>query len=135
MKSSILTLIAFSGFAALLSSCQTTGSSSSGSPSGPYISVSSPQQGAAVSTGFAVTGVSRTFESNVQWKLAGQNGAVLARGYTRGGGVDGPAPFRFTVNFHTAKAQSGSLTVYEEDVSDGEGKAPPKVVIPLKLKP
>lgn len=134
MKTSILTLIVFSGFAALLSSCQTTGPSS-GSPDGPYISVSSPKPGATVSRGFAVTGVSRTFESNVQWNLAGQNGAVLARGHSRGGGVDGAAPFRFTVHFNTAKAQSGSLTVYEEDASDGEGNGLPKVVIPLELKP
>lgn len=134
MKTPLLTLITFTAFAALLSSCQTTGTSS-GSPSGPYISVNSPSPGATVSSPLVVSGVSRTFEANVQWKLSKENGVVIKRGYTSGGGVDGPGPFKFTVHYNVSKAQKGTLSVYEEDMSDGEGKAPPKVVIPLKLKP
>ena len=134
MKTPLLSLITFTAIAALFSSCQTTGTSS-GSPSGPYISVSSPSPGSSVSSPFSVTGVSRTFEANAQWKLSDQNGVVIKRGYTSGGGVDGPASFNFTVHYNVTKAQKGTLAVYEEDMSDGEGKAPPKVVIPLKLKP
>jgi len=100
-----------------------------------FVMTTSPRAGDRVATGFSVTGCSRTFESTVNWRLVGRNGAELARGHTQGGGVDGPGPFSFTVSFSVPKQEIGHLEVFEEDVSGGEGNPPGRTVLPLVLKP
>ena len=65
--------------------------------------------------------------------LSGRTGAVLASGHTSGGGIDGPAPFTFTVEYESAERQIAHLKVYEEDVSEGEGFPPPRAVVPLVI--
>lgn len=104
-------------------------------PEAALVIVLAPLPGAEVSTGVLVEGCSRTFESNVQWRLVARNGAVLSHGFTSGGGVDGPAPFAFNADFDTLERQIAYLEVYEEDVSDGEGFPPPRVIVPLVLNP
>jgi hypothetical protein len=100
-----------------------------------FVIATEPTAGERVESGFAVAGCSRTFESNVQWKLIGRNGAELASGNTQGGGVDGPGAFSFTVPYNVDAQQIGHLEVFEEDVSDGEGNPPGRTVVPLVLKP
>jgi len=100
-----------------------------------FVIATKPEAGARVESGFAVEGCSRTFESNVQWKLIGHDGSVLANGNTQGGGVDGPGAFSFTVPYTVDGRQVGHLEVFEEDVSDGEGFPPGHTVLPLVLKP
>src|SRR5680860_637926 len=90
---------------------------------------------ARVESGFGVEGCSRSFESNVQWKLIARDGAVLASGNTQGGGVDGPAAFSFTIPYAVDAQQIGHLEVSAEDPSDGEGFPPGRTVLPLVLKP
>ncbi len=53
--------------------------------------VNPPVGGAEASSGLRVSGCSRTFESNVQWRLLDRTGAVPASGHTSGGGIDRPA--------------------------------------------
>jgi Immunoglobulin-like domain of bacterial spore germination len=91
--------------------------------------------GDRVTSGFAVKGCSRTFESTVYWRLVGRNGTELASGHTQGGGVDGPGAFSFTVTYSLPAQEIGHLEVFEEDVSDGEGFPPGRNVLPLVLKP
>ena len=110
-------------------------SNSDGALSGAFVFVTEPNSGARVSSGFAVRGCSRTFESTVNWKLRARNGNVLASGFTTGGGVDAPAPFTFNVAYSVSQRQIGHLEVFEEDVSDGAGFPPPRDVIPLVLQP
>jgi hypothetical protein len=110
-------------------------SNSDGALSGAFVFVTEPNSGARVSSGFAVRGCSRTFESTVNWKLRARNGNVLASGFTTGGGVDAPAPFAFNVAYSVSQRQIGHLEVFEEDVSDGAGFPPPRDVIPLVLQP
>ena len=100
-------------------------------PDASLVIVNSPVGGAEVASGFQVSGCSRTFESNVQWRLSDRTGAVLASGHTSGGGIDGPALFRFTVDYETAERQLAHLEVYEEDVSEGEGYPPPRAIVPV----
>lgn len=100
-----------------------------------FVLATEPEAGERVESGFEVAGCSRTFESNVQWKLLGRDGSVLASGNTQGGGVDGPGPFSFTVPYSLDNQQIGHLEVFEEDVSDGEGNPPGRTVLPLVLKP
>ena len=132
-----LTLLPF-----VLANCSTSGSlidvcsNSDGALSNAsFVIVSRPHSGERVQSGFSVTGCSRTFEGDVQWRLLGRNGATMARGHTNGGGVDGPGSFAFTVIYSVSERQIGHLEVYEEDVSDGEGFPPGRNVIPLVLNP
>jgi hypothetical protein len=100
-----------------------------------FVIATSPAAGARVSSGFEVSGCSRTFESNVVWRLNARDGSLLARGNATGGGVDGPGAFGFSVPFTVAERQVGSLEVFEEDASDGEGFPPGRTVLPLVLLP
>ena len=102
-------------------------------PDAALVVVHSPAGGEEVANGFAVSGCSRTFESNVQWRLLDRAGEVLASGFAMGGGVDGPAPFVFAVAYEAAERQLGHLEVFEEDVSDGEGFPPPRHVVPVVI--
>ena len=100
-----------------------------------FVIATAPEAGARVSSGFGVSGCSRTFESTVVWRLHGRDGALLAQGHATGGGVDGPGPFGFSVPFSVAGRQVGSLEVFEEDQSGGEGFPPGRTVLPLVLMP
>ena len=53
---------------------------------GSFVFVTAPHGGARVRSGFAVTGCSRTFESNVNWRLLDRVGAEIASGFAIGGG-------------------------------------------------
>ncbi len=86
-------------------------------PDAALVVVTSPAGGEEVVNGFTVRGCSRTFESNVQWRLLDRAGEVLASGSAMGGGVDGPAPFTFAVAYEAAERQLAHLEVYEEGVS------------------
>jgi hypothetical protein len=100
-----------------------------------FVIATHPPAGALVSSGFGVRGCSRTFESNVQWRLTARDGSTLQQGFTTGGGADGFGPFSFTVNFSVPERQIGHLEVFEEDVSEGEGFPPGRTLIPLVLQP
>jgi hypothetical protein len=100
-----------------------------------FIIVTTPASGQRVKSGFVVKGCSRTFESNVPWRLLDRDGNELAAGATTGGGVDGFGGFSFTVNFGVPMQQIGHLEVIEDDPSDGEGFPPVRNVIPLVLNP
>lgn len=100
-----------------------------------FVIATSPLAGARVQSGFAVSGCSRTFESNVIWRLLARDGSVMARGFTSGGGVDGPGAFAFSVEFTVAAPEIGHLEVTADDPSDGEGFPPGRTVLPLLLMP
>ena len=102
-------------------------------PDAALVIVFEPASGATVSSGFEVSGCSRTHESNVNWRLLDRSGAVLADGFTSGGGFDGPGEFSFTVEYESAERQLAHLEVFEVDVSEGEGFPPPREVVPLWL--
>ena len=103
-------------------------------PDAALVIVHSPESGATVSSGFGVSGCSRTHESNVVWQLLDRSGAVLAEGFTSGGGFDGPGEFSFTVEYESAERQLAHLEVFELDESDGEGFPPPRDIVPLLLE-
>ena len=101
-----------------------------------FIFVTSPRSGERVSSAFIVRGCSRTFESNVPWRLFDESGAELASGFTLGGGISGPAAFSFSVNYAVPSRQIGHLEVVEDDPSGGEGpRTVTRNVIPLVLHP
>ncbi len=103
-------------------------------PDTALVIVLEPGSGEAVGSGFAVNGCSRTFESNINWRLLARSGEVLAEGFAMGGGVYGPGPFSFTVEYTSPESQLGHLEVFEIDVSDGAGFPPPRDVVPVVLQ-
>ena len=104
-------------------------------PDAALVIVFEPAGGATVSNGFGVSGCSRTHESNVVWRLLDRSGAVLAEGFTSGGGFDGPGEFSFSVEYEGTERQLAHLEVFDVDESGGEGFPPPRDVVPLWLEP
>ena len=88
-----------------------------------FIIATTPSAGDRVESGFEVKGCSRTFESNVNWRLVARNGTELARGSTQEGGVDGPGPFAFTVAYTADQPQIGHLELFEEEPRTGRVSA------------
>ena len=131
--------LALGAVASMITSCTTRKSVCSNADgalnNASFVIVESPHSGERVSSGFPVTGCSRTFEGDVQWRLFAKDGSRLAGGNTTGGGVDGLGSFSFTVPYSVTKRQIGHLEIDEEDVSDGEGFPPGRNVIPLVLQP
>ena len=103
-------------------------------PEAAFVIVRSPESGATVASGFEVRGCSRTNESNVVWRLLDRSGAVIAEGFTSGGGFDGPGEFSFSVEYESTERQLAHLEVFEVDESEGQGFPPPRDIVPLWLE-
>ena len=98
-----------------------------------FVFVDSPRSGERVSSGFRVSGCSRTFEATVSWRLRARDGRTLGRGFAQGGGLEAGS-FEFTVSYSVAAGQVGQLEVYEPRVTK-EGFPPVRNVVPLVLEP
>lgn len=99
----------------------------------PFVMVTAPAAGAKVTSGFAVTGCSRTFESTVVWTLTVRGGRELAKGTAKGGGVDGAGPLSFTVGGKVDKPTLAYLEVIEPSASGKGGTA--RVIVPVLINP
>jgi Immunoglobulin-like domain of bacterial spore germination/Sporulation and spore germination len=75
--------------------------------------VTSPSDGATVSSPFTVEGVAAAFEANVQWELR-QGDTVVKRGFTTAQQCCTMAPYRFQV---TAPPGEYTLVAHDEDAS------------------
>ena len=53
----------------------------------------------------------------MSWRLLARDGNEIASGSATGGGVDGPGPFRFDVDYDRAASELGHLEVFEVDAS------------------
>jgi len=96
-----------------------------------FVFVDSPSSGDRVTSGFAVSGCSSTFESTIGWRLFARNGRMLAHGSAQGGGLHA-GPFEFSVDYAIALRQIGRLEVFEPRVTS-EGFPPVTNAIPLVL--
>jgi hypothetical protein len=84
----------------------------------PFILVESPVPGETVEDTFAVTGISNTFEANVQFRLVGPDDAVLDEGFTTATAGTGTwGDFAFDVTSGTPG--TATLEVFEESAEDG----------------
>lgn len=99
----------------------------------PFVMVTAPAAGAKVTSGFAVVGCSRTFESTVTWTLSVRGGKELARGTAKGGGVDAAGPLSFTVAAKVEQPTLAYLEVIEPSASGKGGTA--RVIVPVLIAP
>ena len=99
----------------------------------PFVMVTAPAAGAKVTSGFAVSGCSRTFESTVVGTLTVRGGKELSKGTARGGGVDGSGPLSFTVAAKVTKPTLAYLEVLEPSGSGGPPSS--RVIVPVVLTP
>jgi hypothetical protein len=81
------------------------------------VSITTPIEGAKVSTQFEVKGQAAAFEANVVWELKRGN-TVVRKGFTTAEQCCTLAPYAFTV---TATPGDYTLVVHDTDESDGEG--------------
>ena len=100
-----------------------------------FVFVTNVTAGGYLESGDSVEGCSRTFESHVPWYLVDREGNTIAESFAMGGGVDGAAPFEFTVEYEVDEAQVGHLFVGGDDPSDGAGFPPSLNQIPVVLLP
>lgn len=80
--------------------------------------ISSPADGATVSSPFTVRGKAAAYEGNVQWELK-QGSTVVRRGFTTTKVCCTMSPYSFTV-----KAPPGTYTLVVHDEDVGEGPPP-----------
>lgn len=99
-----------------------------------FVLVVEPAAGSRIASGATVVGCSRTFESNVAWRLLAQDGRELAGGTAQGGGVDGARELRFTLRYTIERPERGHLELFAPPTT-GEGFPPPATRIPLVLAP
>jgi hypothetical protein len=98
------------------------------------IAVYSPRPGTEVARTFSVSGVSRTFESTVTWRLRDSSNRVVANGFTTSQNGSGPqwGTFQFSV---TAPATvSGNVTLEVLWGSPRDGSDMGLVAIPLQIR-
>ncbi|MDP9822420.1 Gmad2 immunoglobulin-like domain-containing protein [Nocardioides massiliensis] len=93
------------------------------------ITVTSIPSDDVVSSPFEVSGEANVFEANVRWQLL-RGEEVVEDGFTTAEFAMEMAPYSFTVE---AEPGDYTLVVFEEDASDGEGNAPPRVEIPITV--
>lgn len=86
----------------------------------PGIRVTSPEQGATVSSPVVVSGESTSFEGNVVWQVW-RDGDPVQQGFTTGGSMGAFAPFEFSVDLPRG---GYTIAMWEENAAgDAEGLA------------
>ncbi len=96
--------------------------------------VATPRSGDTVSSGFTVSGCSRTIEWVFGWNLYDRSGRLLASGDEgHGGGLPGPGTFEFTVAYDVPERQRGRLVVSDDPLLGPDYAI--DTVIPLILEP
>jgi hypothetical protein len=98
------------------------------------IAVYAPRPGADVARTFSVSGVSRTFESNVTWRLRDSSNRVVANGFTTSAGGSGPQWGTFQISVTAPAAVSGNVTLEVLWGSPRDGSDMGLVAIPLQIR-
>ncbi|WP_166354992.1 Gmad2 immunoglobulin-like domain-containing protein [Phytoactinopolyspora limicola] len=86
-----------------------------------FVQVDSPGYGAQTGSPVRVTGVAAVFEATVLWELT-KDGEVLDSGFETTG--EAFTFSEFSIDLGELEPGTYEITVKEEDVSDGEGRAP-----------
>ena len=89
-------------------------------PADPSMVLTTPAEGATVTSPVTVSGLARVFEANVRITIYDANGAELTDTFTTAAQA-GPvlAPYSAAVPVTVAKTQQGCVRVWEESAQDG----------------
>jgi hypothetical protein len=98
------------------------------------IAVYAPRPGAEVARTFSVSGVSRTFESTVNWRLRDSSNRVVANGFTTSAGGSGPQWGTFQISVTAPATVSGNVTMEVLWGSPRDGSDMGLVTIPLRIR-
>lgn len=99
----------------------------------PAILVESPYPGEQVTLPVAASGISNTFEANVQYELTGPDGGVLDQGFTTATAGNGTwGDFAFEATGSAASGDVLLLTVFQEDAADGSRRDVYEVPVRLR---
>ncbi|MPY78216.1 MAG: hypothetical protein GEV04_06915 [Actinophytocola sp.] len=99
----------------------------------PTVFVDSPAAGAEVTGSLRARGMAAVFEATFQYRLAAEDGTVLAKGFAMTDDGAGWGSFDVTIGFDVSRTQQGTLTVWEYSAEDGSVQG--KRVTPLVLSP
>jgi hypothetical protein len=85
------------------------------------ITVTSPKQGETIERPVTVTGMARTFEQAVSFRLKQANGKVLAEEFTTANAPDLGifGPYEKTINYSLPTEREGVLEVFQGSAKDG----------------
>lgn len=98
------------------------------------IAVYAPRPADEVARTFTVSGVSRTFESNVNWRLRDSNDRVVANGFTTSLGGSGPRWGTFQMSVTAPATVGGNVTLEVLWGSPRDGSDVGLVRIPLRIR-
>jgi hypothetical protein len=98
------------------------------------IAVYAPRPGADVARTFSVSGVSRTFEATVTWRLRDSSNRVVANGFTTSAGGSGPQWGTFQISVTAPATVSGNVTLEVLWGSPRDGSDMGLVAIPLQIR-
>jgi hypothetical protein len=105
-------------------------------PAGQQITISSPAAGATVQSPIRVVGTTAVspFENNLNYRLFGPDGTVIAQGFiTTVGEMGAPGAFSAELSYTLADQGNGRLEVLEFNQADGAVRA--LASVPLVLSP
>jgi hypothetical protein len=89
------------------------------------VSVTSPEEGAALSGSFTASGVSSSFEATTPWEIRSADGTVVKKGFTTAEGwMDRLYPWEGQVDVSDLDPGEYSFVAMTDDPSDGEGHGP-----------
>ncbi len=87
----------------------------------PNILVESPLPGSDVMSPVTVSGMSNTFEANVEYSVTDPEGLIIEEGFTTATAGNGTwGEFEFTVEFSTDRTGLGAVIVFQTSAETGE---------------
>lgn len=98
----------------------------------PPITVDQPTAGQSVASPISVRGKARVPNGQVQVRLVGREGQVLAEG-SAWGGVEATVPFSLTLHYAVTEAQDGVIEAYRRDQATLQVRD--RITVPVTLVP
>lgn len=98
------------------------------------ITVDGPRSGDLVDTNFIVTGLARTFENNVLWRLRDDAGRELVHGFTTANAADVGQFGEYLIHVAVPAGASKDVVLEVFESSAKDGSEIHKVTVPVRLK-
>ena len=114
---------------------ETTPSDSPSADADTLITLDEPTSGATVSGSFKASGKANSPEANVPWSIKDAAGNTVKQGhFTALGWMDKLYPYHGTVKLDGIDPGDYTFEVRVDDLSDGEGKDPQVIDVPITVQ-